>query len=340
MEDRPSDTVALPKALIAGGAVWEGARLRLVEDPQALCRGDYAQAALAGRDLSDLDLSQGDFFRADLDHANLKKARAEGADFSHARLGGAAFYKAQLAGAIFLEADLRGADLSASDCRGADLRGARLAGARLNGADLRGADLAEADLTDADLSEADITGARMRAANLSGARVTRLRYGGYRRMGGLYQGLRGLDQTHGNAIFVRDARDQDYIDTLDQALSDLPAGALRSFERLLFRLWASIDHGRSLLKVWLYAFSIATLYGLIYLADMILGWGIMDYSNSAQTWFTPFYYSVVTYTTLGYGDVTAASMLGEILVISEVIVGYFTLGLLLAILANTIARRS
>jgi hypothetical protein len=49
---------------------------------------------------------------------------------------------------------------------------------------------------------------------------------------------------------------------------------------------------------------------------------------------------LVTYTTLGYGDVTANSLIGEMLVISEVVVGYFTLGLLLSILANTIARRS
>ena len=36
----------------------------------------------------------------------------------------------------------------------------------------------------------------------------------------------------------------------------------------------------------------------------------------------------------------ADSLFGEFFVISEVILGYFTLGLLLAILANTIARRS
>ena len=115
---------------------------------------------------------------------------------------------------------------------------------------------------------------------------------------------------------------------------------MRSLDLVLFRAWGLIDHGRSLLKVAAYATLIALLYGVIFTADMRLGWGMMDYSNSAQTWFTPFYYSVVTYTTLGYGDVHADSLAGEILVISEVIVGYFTLGLLLAILANTIARRS
>ena len=152
--------------------------------------------------------------------------------------------------------------------------------------------------------------------------------------------MRGVDASFGSALFVRDAKDQDYIDTFLQSLLDQPPGFLRSLELVLFRAWSLIDHGRSLMKVALYATILAMLYGFVYLADMTLGWEIMDYSNSAQTWFTPFYYSVVTYTTLGYGDVTANSLLGEILVISEVIVGYFTLGLLLAILANTIARRS
>jgi hypothetical protein len=51
----------------------------------------------------------------------------------------------------------------------------------------------------------------------------------------------------------------------------------------------------------------------------------------------PFYYSIVTNTTLGFGDVTANNWAGKIFIISEVIIAYFTLGLLLVILANTIA---
>jgi hypothetical protein len=66
----------------------------------------------------------------------------------------------------------------------------------------------------------------------------------------------------------------------------------------------------------------------------------MDYSGSSKSWLTPFYYSLVTYTTLGFGDITPQHWLGEIIVIIEVVLGYMTLGLLLTILANNVARRS
>lgn len=159
-------------------------------------------------------------------------------------------------------------------------------------------------------------------------------------MRNLYFGVRGLDNSYGNALFVRDAKDQDYLDTLEVSINRLPESRLKKVECALFRAWALIDYGRSLFKVTFYAFLIASIYATFYTLDMTLGWGLMDYSNSAQSWFTPFYYSIVTYTTLGFGDVTANTWLGEIIIISEVIIGYFTLGLLLSILANTIARRS
>jgi len=49
---------------------------------------------------------------------------------------------------------------------------------------------------------------------------------------------------------------------------------------------------------------------------------------------------IVTYTALGFGDITPNNMAGEILVSIEVVLGYVTLGLLLAVLGNRIERRS
>jgi hypothetical protein len=267
-------------------------------------------------------------------------ARREGADLSYATLDYAGAYKANLSGAHLLEASLQNADLSEVDFSGADLRGAQLKDSNLQGADLKGAKLREANMEDASLRDADITDVDLSFANLMRANLTGMRYGGYRTMRGNYFGIRGLDGTFGNAIFVRDAKDQDYLDTLEVEISRLPNGFRKRLAKYLFRSWGLIDYGRSLAKVGLYAFVIAGLYGFLYSLDMSLGWKLMNYSSSSKSWFTPFYYSIVTYTTLGFGDVTAASWLGEMIVISEVIVGYFTLGLLLSILANTIARRS
>lgn len=336
----PLDEDELKAAFLAGGEPWKQIR-RQIANEDGLLRGlDFCDAKLDGRDLAEIDLSNCDFFNASFVKTNLKKTVFCGADLAHATMREAALYKSNLAKAYLQEADLRGADLSSSFCQKTDFRGANLSGANLTGADLRGADFSQCDLRDADLTRADITGAKFSFAQLAGANITHLIYGEVRGMAGHYYGLRGIEATYGNAIFVRDAKDQDYIDTLYQAILDKEPGLIRKIDLLFFRAWGLIDHGRSLLKVSFYAFIIATFYGLIYSLDMHLGWQIMDYSNSAKTWFTPFYYSVVTYTTLGFGDVTADSLFGEIFVISEVILGYFTLGLLLAILANTIARRS
>jgi hypothetical protein len=62
-------------------------------------------------------------------------------------------------------------------------------------------------------------------------------------------------------------------------------------------------------------------------------------SPRPDTPLSPFYYSFVTYTTLGFGDIVPNDWIGEIIVVAEVVIGYVTLGLLLSILANKVARR-
>jgi uncharacterized protein YjbI with pentapeptide repeats len=327
-------------ALRAGCAAWAAWRAEHKGVDPGLSGSDLSELDLTGCDLAGLDLSECDLFRTNLSGADLKMACLRGADLSHATLDGADGYKVDLRGAFLTEASALGADLSAVDFRDGDLRGVRLNGANLSGSDLTRARLGHADLTGARLVESRLGEVDLTQANLSETNLTGSHYGGYRRMRGHFYGIRGLDSAHGNALFVRDAKDQDYLDTLELEITRMPDGWRKRLRAQLFKAWGLIDHGRSLLKVSWYAFIIATVYGLFYALDMYLGWGLMDYSTSAQSWFTPFYYSIVTYTTLGFGDVTANSALGEIIVISEVVVGYFTLGLLLSILANTIARRS
>jgi uncharacterized protein YjbI with pentapeptide repeats len=325
-------------ALLEGGDRWRSFRNNGSMDN--LKGIELSETDLSTKNLADLDLSGIDFFRTNLQFANLKKSDLSKAELTEANLQNAALYKCDLRGAVLQEADLTAADLSECDCTGADFRGANLNGTNLRGAILCNANFSNADLTGAKLCDADLTSANFRSANFTETDLTQVKFGGFRRMSGKYYGIRGIDQSFGNAVFVREAKDEDYIETVYENIRSMPEGIVKKIDLALFRAWGLIDHGRSLLKVGFYAAVISALYGLIYTLDMNLGWEMMDYSNSADTWFTPFYYSLVTYTTLGFGDVTADSLVGEMLVISEVIVGYFTLGLLLAILANTVARRS
>jgi hypothetical protein len=305
---------------------------------------------LAGKELTDLDLaelnlSEADLSKADLDGvdlrgANLKMARLREADLTGVNMSGADLYKADFSRTFLTESDLSNSYAAGADFTNADLRGAKLEQANLTEANLSSAELGNAQLTEANLTQANITGADFCYATLASANLLGVRYGSFRSMKGHYYGIRGLDSCYGNALFVRDAQDQDYLDTLEHHISQTPSPLSRKLKRLAFACWELIDYGRSLGKPTLYAVVIAMTYGMFYFVDMIFQWGLIDYSNSAKSWLSPFYYSIVTYTTLGFGDITPKHWLGEIVVVSEVVLGYLTLGLLLSILANKVARRS
>jgi hypothetical protein len=165
-------------------------------------------------------------------------------------------------------------------------------------------------------------------------------YGTYRTMKGHFYGIRGLPSCYGNALFVRDAKDQDYLDTLEHSIEATSSTAYRAWKRFWFRAWGLIDYGRSLARFFAIAFVVAMAFGWVYFFDRVLGWGLLEYSSSADSPLSPFYHSVVTYTKLGFGYMTPRHWVGEILLVCEGILGYLTLGLLLSILANRVARRS
>ena len=62
--------------------------------------------------------------------------------------------------------------------------------------------------------------------------------------------------------------------------------------------------------------------------------------HTAHNWYTPFYFSMVTFTTLGFGDVTPLDWVGQMWITLEVVLGYVMLGGLISIFANKFARRS
>jgi hypothetical protein len=323
-----------------GSDAWNAWR---AENPDAgtdLSDADLSDLDLSGANLSETNLSGAELCYTDLSGANLKMADLRRADLSGANLSGAELYKITAAGAYFTRTDLTDCYLAASDLTNADFRGAKLIRADLTECNLSSSDLSQADLTEATLDQARVIGANFRHATLARANLIGIRYGSYRNMTGNYQAVRGLDSCFGNALFVRDAQDQDYLDTLDESLTLIASPVNRRLRRMGFAAWGLIDYGRSLSKTAAYALILSLGYGFIYMLDMILGWGLMNYSNSAESWLTPFYYSIVTYTTLGFGDITPKHWIGEIIVISEVILGYITLSLLLSILANKVARRS
>lgn len=305
-----------------------------------LAGADLSEMELTGANLSEADLTDAELFGSNLSGANMKMAVLCKADLAGAVLRGAALYKAQLADACLIEADLTGASLGAADLAHADLRGTTLHGVDFEHADLSGANLTEADLTGANLSRADITGATLRNANLARTNLTSMKDGSFREKRGRYYGIRGLDSCFGDPLFVRDAKDQDYLDTLEVAINETESPYRRRWKRFWFGAWSLIDYGRSLGRLALGAFIVAMIFGFIFQLDTVLGWHYFELPDSAGGALTPYYFSVVTYTRLGSGGITPTHWVGEVVLISERILGYVTLGLLLSILANKVARRS
>ena len=390
----PTEAIAL---LLTDVKAWNKWRKENsgVELP-ALRKADLREADLREANLREANLREANLFEANLSNADLRHANLRNANLYCAHLEGARLYKAHLEGARLAQACLQGAELFEARLEGAELQSAHLQGANfwsahLQGAVLWGANLERADLSHAllegafldgarlegaNLSHAHLEGADLRAADFSNANVTGLTYD---RKRGRFRGIR-VATCYGNALFVRDARDQDYIETRAEALGndwrswkerkeqqrqeleaerpgphDNPSWSrTRKWIKLWkltyldwvllvggsawMRLWSWIDYGRSLWRVGVAASVVAMIFGVVFHVsnDMLK----FTSDQIADSWSTPYYYSIVTYTTLGFGDVTPITTTGQIVVAAEVILGYLTLGLLVSILANNVARRA
>ena len=326
--------------LYEGVAAWNEWRRENPGVRPELAGEDLSEMDLTGINLGEADLTDAELFQTDLSDANLKMAVLEKADLSGADLSRGALYKTNLKDACLIEANLTGADLRAADLRGTDLRGTTLREVDFEEADLTNVNFTEADLTGSNLTRADITGADLRSANLARTNLTGMHDGGFADKRGRYYGIRGLDSCFGDPLFVRDAKDQDYLDTLEVAIEETASPGKRRWKRFWFSAWSLIDYGRSLGRLALLAFAVTFVFGLIFHLDVVLGWGFFDLPDSVNSPLTPYYYSIVTFTRLGSGGIAPTHWVGEIVLICERILGYVALGLLLSILANRVARRS
>lgn len=154
-----------------------------------------------------------------------------------------------------------------------------------------------------------------------------------------------LDSQHvdevANPFFKRYVADQQFIRAFHQA------------NPVLAHLWRwSSDYGRSLTLWAFWSLFFAFLFALAYMPiptwmpTWMQDWtprfhqttGV--YSGEPLTFWNCFYFSIVTFTTLGFGDVVADNAPARLLVTLEVIFGYLMLGGLISIFANKLASRS
>jgi uncharacterized protein YjbI with pentapeptide repeats len=285
------------------GANLAGANLR---------KARLFRANLRNANLRDADLTMAELTGADLSHANMENVVAENAGFGMSSLEGARLFQARLDHSTLTHANLNGADIKASSIKYARLRGARITNADLTGSTLVGSDLALADVSGSCFNNADLRNSNLRMIK------------GYEDASWIGVDIRDINFA-GAYLMRRFILDQNFIKEFKER---------NRLNKLIYYLWwLTSDCGRSMLRWCLWTVLLIFIFGFTY---MIVG---VDYGEH-PTWLSPFYYSVVTLTTLGYGDVVPASFWAQIVAMVEVVTGYIMLGGLLSIFTNKMARRA
>ncbi len=321
--------------------------LQQLRDGQIQSAGlDFRGVSLVGEDLSNLDLSGADLSESDLTTADLSNSR-----FFKTNLRRASLHKANLHGAEFTGSDFTEANLEEVKGKNIGLGMSTLVGARMFHADLEGGTLTKANLRHADMSCTNLSNSRIREADCTGANFTGANFYGadlsLSRVTGVMFNNSDLREAH-----LRQLHDFEHAEWYGVDIRDINfAGAYRlrrhiidenylkefrdssRFANILYYLWLiTSDCGRSL-KLW-FAWTFALTMFFAWLYTMVS----IDYGTN-RTWISPFYYSVVTLTTLGYGDNVPLSSAGRIIAMLEVCLGYVMLGGMLSLFNNKMARR-
>jgi Ion channel/Pentapeptide repeats (8 copies) len=257
-------------------------------------------------DLKEVDLTE-NAFRSTALYGRDEKGRLE-INLQHVNLQRADLRRANLQGAILLFADLQDA--------------------KLLHANLQGAKLSFANLQDAILMDTNLRGVDFTCTNLQDANVGGVKFDHDSRQT-TFLGVRASG-CHGSQAFKSFAQDQDYIEEL--------RGSGKWGKAKFWLWWLFADCGRSFSRWALWSLGLAVLFGIVYYSMGIAH--IKPEPPLPFSLITMIYYSVVTFTTLGFGDVKPQTELAAIIVMIEVIIGYVMLGGLVSILANKLARRA
>ncbi len=220
--------------------------------------------------------------------------------FDREKLGG-------LLGTFYDHFDLRGIPLS-----GRDLKKKNLSKIDFFQADLSKADLSQADLSETHVSEADIRGAKLDWAKTDRLLLDNVRYDA--RTSFLGVDLNSINFTL--AALLRDlALTQQRIDHL-KSRNPILAAFLRM----------TSEYGLSLGRFFLWTGLVIAIFAVLF--------AVVPGAITKGGFWNALYFSVVTFTTLGYGDITPSSPIGQLFAMIEVALGYLMGGLLVAILAR------
>ncbi|GAA5194159.1 ion channel [Ferrimonas gelatinilytica] len=270
-----------------------------------------------------------------------------------------------LMGLKLRQAQLRGVELNQKDSQkpGRDLRfsdlcRADLREAHLYRADLRHCNLIKADLRGANLNQTRLEGANLLGVRLDGARMEQMRLGR-----GLWQELQAQKQPAAERDDLYQQAEQVYRDLrraaksygcyhlasqcahreLTMARKQMP---LLSGQRLFSKLVDLIcGYGESPIRVVGFALVVMLLFALGYLWGGIIDNGeprtlaqVDGPGSLLRLGASCLYFSIVTFTTLGFGDLVPMPGPSRLLAAIEALIGSFSLALLVVSFAKKMTR--
>lgn len=341
-----------------GMAVWNTWRETHHNQEIDLSGADLQKADLRGFNLSRARLDLVNLSGANLEKANLSACHLRRANLSHANLNHANLTNANLDRANLALAHLESAVLVFASLRGADLRGAYLKRASIEDANLTKANLTHAHLERAilafsDCSNAEFVGALLKGANLAGANLDKASVSSVDFDRGILWTLVKetrlhpktiwrrrfdflLDSTmrckgihpacYGSQKFANFLKSQDFLEEMMET---------RKGRIVLLIWWIVADCGRSFVRWGFWSLMIILLFGFIYWR---LGPENFRLATLPHNIGSMMYFSVVTFSTLGFGDVIPRTPVALFLTGLEVFCGYFMMGGLISIFATKLAR--
>lgn len=302
-------------------------------------------------DMSKVNFSASDLSESRFAEVNLTSAKFGGFFEPPAKLSGVTFIRCDLTHNFLQQHDLSHSDLSGTDFSNSNMIATIFKGATANGAIFKSVSLSRANFSacslsntefvDSDLTSANFSLAKLKLAafvnsNLAGAigkqhsYIRRLKESFKKNRESNFIGCR-IDGSYGNERLKKAFNEEAYVEEFAAAHPHW------------YKLWLiSSDCGRSM-RLWsIWSLVIAVSFAIAFFNIGLSGFTFNDQITElvqAGDFFPFVYYSVVTFTTLGFGDITPINFLAMALVILEVIVGFVMLGLLISILANKVASR-
>lgn len=303
----------------------------------------FLAQSLSGLDLSGCDFTGAEMSRCDLrnsicaqaifDKTTMFQARLDGAEFLAASFKeanltecsakNAGFGQCQLSHARFNMANLTNATFVSAKADHADFRSCKMDHARFLEADLTEADFSQSDMTEVDLRDTNVTGATFSRTTLRNARLRGVK--NYQTAFWIDADIREIDFA-GAYMVRRHVVDENFLHEF--------RNQSRMHEIIYWVWWLTSDCGRSLLRWGAFCAAIIFIYGVIYLA---LGSQIAYPKGLAQG-YAPWYVSTMLACCVSV-DILPKTALAQIILSSEVILGYVGFAGLLTIIAAHFGTR-